>query len=290
MNSFKGIHIPLLTPFHEDGSLALELIPGMVEHHIENGVDGFYVGGSSGEAFLMTDEERVKLMEAVAKACKNRVGMMAHIGSIGTDKTLALGLTAMELGYDSVSSVPPFYYGFSKEETKDYYLTLADKIELPMVIYNVPATTGVGFSVEEVSEMMEHPRIVGIKHTTADMFMVERLRKAAPESIIFHGCDEMLTAGLLFGANGGIGSTYNLMSKHYVELFKLTEEKRFAEAFELQKQANEITDIMIKEGLFPSMKYLLKKRGIDCGYARKPFKTLSDEAKARLDEAVTLIP
>ncbi|WP_108648997.1 N-acetylneuraminate lyase [Dongshaea marina] len=289
MQKFKGIYLPLMTPFHENGKLALELIPQIIDYQIEQGVDGFYVGGSSGEGFLLSETERAQVLQAAATANRNRVGMIAHVGAISTDLTIQLAHQAEECGYDAISATPPFYYGFSRDEIHSHYLNLADESVLPLLLYNIPATTGTSFSVDELLQLMEHPRIIGLKHTTPDMFLVEQLRQRCKDAVIFHGEDTMLSAGFLYGADGGIGSTYNLMAATYVKIYQLAQQREFSAALELQHQTNLVIDKILKLGLYQSIKYLMGLRGVDYGCCRKPFLPLSCESKKALDELNSLM-
>ena len=290
MKKLEGIYVPLMTPFHEDGTLALELIPEMVDYLVESGVHGLYVGGSSAEGFLMSDEERIRVSAAVAKATDDRIGLIAHVGAISTDHTVAMGKAALDQGYQAISAVPPFYWGFSKDVIRTHYEYIADNVALPLLLYNIPGTTGVNFSSDELIAMMEHEQIIGVKHTTHDMVTVERLRTARPDSIIFHGADDMLTAGMLFGANGGIGTTNNLMPKTYVKLYELAKAGQFDEAFTLQKQVNQVTEKTVELGIYQAIKMLMKMKGVDFGYCRRPFLPLDQKAVAEVEMMFENLP
>ncbi|MGJ3493716.1 N-acetylneuraminate lyase [Piscirickettsia salmonis] len=282
--NFQGIYLPLMTPFHEDGSLALDKLANMMDYQINKGVAGFYVGGSSGEGFLLSEAERAEVIKVAAEVNQQRVGMIAHVGVISTDLTAQLADVAVKAGYDAISATPPFYYAFSQEEIHQHYVYLAEQCPLPLLLYNIPGTTGISFNVEQLLSLMEHPRIIGLKHTTTDMFLVEQLRQRSEDAVIFHGEDSMLSAGLFYGANGGIGSTYNIMSASYIKLYEHAQCGEMDEALKLQHQVNHVTDAILKIGLFQSLKYLMQLRGVDYGVCRKPFLPLTKEKKQALEQ------
>lgn len=282
----QGIYLPLMTPFSSNGLLQLDKIPAMVEHHITQGVHGFYIGGSSSECFLMSIDERQQVLNAVSSVNNGRVPLIAHVGAIALHEALQLIDSAVAAGYDAISATPPFYYGFSKAEMIQYYKSLAQYSPIPLLLYNIPGTTGVNFDHKELLELSELENVIGIKHTTTDMFFIERLRQAIPESIIFHGEDTMLISGLQMGASGGIGSTYNLMSKQYVELYQAVLEGDLDKALERQKQVNRVTEVLLDVGVYQGIKYAMGELGIDYGECRAPFLGLDSEAKSKINKMI----
>ncbi len=278
----QGIFLPLMTPFHPDGALALEKLEPMIEYHLQQGVHGFYVGGSSSECFMMTLDERQDVFKAVSKIVDQRVPLIAHVGAISLHEVkILLGCVEKE-AYQAVSATPPYYYAFTKYEITHFYQSLAKISSLPVILYNIPGTTGVNFSHDELFALSALDNVIGIKHTTNDMFFIERLREKCPQSIIFHGEDTMLINGLQMGASGGIGSTYNLMSKHYVDIFNAMAEGNASKALQLQHQVNEVTEVLVKVGVYQGIKFAMKEKGIDYGECREPFLPLCDEHKAQL--------
>lgn len=282
----QGIYLPLMTPFSSNGLLQLDKIPAMVEHHITQGVHGFYIGGSSSECFMMSIDERKQVLNAVSSVNNGRVPMIAHVGTIALHESLQLIDSAVAADYDAISATPPFYYGFSKAEVIHYYKSLAQYSPIPLLLYNIPGTTGVTFEHQELLQLSELENVVGIKHTTTDMFFVERLRQAKPESIIFHGEDTMLISGLQMGASGGIGSTYNLMSQQYVELYQAVREGHLDKALERQKQVNRVTEVLLDVGVYQGIKYAMGELGIDYGECRAPFLGLDSEGKNKINKMI----
>ena len=276
---FKGIFTALLTPFDKENKINEKALETLVKHNLSMGVKGFYVCGSTGEAFLLSTDERKQVMEIV-KDCAKDATLIAHIGSVNEAEATELAKCAEKLGYDAISSVAPFYYKFSFEEIKGYYNRLADSVNLPMLVYHFPAFSGVNMGVGEISQFLENDKFMGIKFTSNDFFTLEQVKSKFPEKIVYNGFDEMFLSGLSMGADGGIGSTYNFMADKFVKIQKLFSENRIAEAQEVQREANRIITLLCRFGVMQAEKEVLNQLGIDFGECRKPFLALNDEQKA----------
>jgi len=278
----KGVIPALITPFKEDGSIYENSLRNLVDHLIESGVGGFYITGSTGEGFLMTPEERKRVVEIVIEQTAKRVPVIAHVGTIDTNTAIDLAKHAYNTGADAISSVPPFYYRFEFNEIYNYYKELASSVSIPLVIYNIPATTGVEIGLPAIKKLAEIDNVMGIKYTSFNHYDMQRISEFNNGRItVFSGADEMCVSGLIMGAVGLIGSFYNLMPDLYVKIYKQVVEKK--DIVSAQKNlliANDIIQVVLKYGtsaaqigIKPAMKFM----GIDCGTVRKPFKRLNAE-------------
>jgi N-acetylneuraminate lyase len=285
MRDLKGIHAALITPFKANGEVNYTVLKNIVEHLIKSGIDGFYVGGSTAEAFLLTVEERKNILEAVVEANNSRAKIIAHTGSIGTDLTVDLALHAKKAGADAISAVTPFYYKFSNEEVLNYYYEIADRTEMPTIIYNFPNLTGFSLSVKNLEDLAKNKNIAGVKYTAMDLYTLERFKYLNPNMTIFNGFDEVFLYGLMAGADGGIGSTYNFMPKKYRKLLDLFNAGKYDEARIMQHEINDLIDVVAKYGAMATAKEFLTLEGFDCGICRSPNKPLSAEAKADIKKA-----
>ena len=286
-NKFKGIFPALLTPFDSDGTINIDALKALVKWNMEKGVDGFYVGGSTAEAFLLSDTERELVYRTVAEAVDGRITLIAHIGSISTEQAIHFGKTAKELGYDAISAIAPFYYKFSFKQIKKHYYDIVDAVDMPMIIYNFPNFSGVNLSVEEVAEFFCDDRFIGIKHTSNDFFALEQFKSNFPDKLVFNGFDEMFLSGLSMGADGGIGSTYNFMADKYITINKLFSDGKMEEALILQRECNRIIKALCKVGVMEGEKEVLCQLGFDFGNARAPFSELTVEQKNFIKENIT---
>lgn len=278
MEKFKGIFTALLTPFDKNYKVNEKELEKLVKFNIENGVTGFYVGGSTAEAFLLSTDERKQIMDVVKDVAPNHT-LIAHIGSINEIEAKELGKHAQNLSYDLVSSVAPFYYKFSFNEIKNYYFRLAEASQLPMLVYHFPAFSGVNMGVDEMSEFLSDDRFIGIKYTSNDFFTLEQCKTNFPDKIVYNGFDEMFLAGLSMGADGGIGSTYNFMADKFVHIQNLFKNNHIEEAQQVQKEVNRMITILCKIGVMQAEKEVLNQLGFDFGNCRPPFGIPTDEEK-----------
>ncbi|MDD3766418.1 MAG: N-acetylneuraminate lyase [Eubacteriales bacterium] len=286
MKTFKGIFPALLTPFYDDGTINKESLKKLIEMNLDKGVSGFYVGGSTAEAFLLEVEVRRKLLKIAKEIAKDRCTLIAHVGSISTEQAITLAKQAEMLKYDAISAIPPFYYKFGFEQIKKYYMDIVKSVNLPMIIYMFPAFSGVSLTVENIAEILKDERIIGIKFTSNDFYLMERIKTMFKDKLLYNGYDEMFISGLLMGADGGIGSTYNFMSEKFIKMMDYINNGENGKALELQREANNIIEALMKVGVLEGEKEILNLLGIDFGLCRPPFKTISKEESAFLREAV----
>lgn len=280
-----GYHAALPTPFSEDGESLRDSSVGLLaERAAQQGLDGIYVAGSTGEAFLLSEPERMRVL-AAAREAKGRLATIAHVGDPNPEVSLRLAGEAARLGYDAVSAVPPFYYPYRFDELRAHYGRLAGATDLPFLVYNFPALAGVTLSPVQLGELLSLPNVVGVKNTCPDHFALERLRRVAPDATLLNGFDETLLAGLALGCDGGIGSTYNLQGTRIVEIACAAVEGRMDEARRLQGKANALIEVLVEHGIFPALKHVLERIGIPMGPCRPPFAPLTPAAVAALDEA-----
>ena len=267
MKDFKGVYAALMTPFHEDGSLDKEGLVRLAEHCIGSGLTGLYVGGSTGEGFLLTEEERMEVFRIVGKAMQGKCNLFAHVGAIST-----------------VSAVAPFYYSFPLEAIQTYYGDIMHATSLPMLMYNFPNAGGFNGMLDVVNSFIHDDKLLGIKHTSQNLFELEQFKHLERELFVFNGFDEMLVAGLSMGADGGIGSTYNFMPGIILDIYNNFVKGDIQAAQAAQEKADEIITAIIPYGTFQMEKEILNDLGIHVGGCRKPFLPLSAEGKKKAKE------
>ena len=285
MKQFEGIFPALLTPFDKNDRVNERELEKLVKFNVEKGATGFYVGGSTAEAFLLSMDERKLIMDVVKSAAPNQT-LIAHVGSISESQAIELGKHASRLGYDVVSSVAPFYYKFSFEEIKNYYFRVAEESALPMLVYHFPAFSGVNMGVKEMGAFLSDEKFIGIKYTSNDFFTMERCKTNFPNKLVYNGYDEMFLAGLSMGADGGVGSTYNFMVDKFVKIKKLFDENKLSEAQALQQQVNGIISVLCQVGVMQAEKEVLNQLGFDFGVCRKPFGEPTVEQKKLIAEKI----
>lgn len=288
MNSFGGIYPAIVTPFTASGHLDEEAVGKLASFLIERGVDGFYVGGTTGEGLLQSSETRRRMVQLIVERARHsQTRVIAHVGACSTDDAVALAKAAADVGADAVSSIPPVFYRVSFAGLCEYYRTVAEATDLPLLIYHIPALSGVGLSLGEMGRLLDLENVVGIKFSDYNHFFLRQIREHHPESIVFSGNDEVFLPALVMGAHGSIGLTLNFMPQMYVGIYRAYRQGDLAEAQRLQFLANRTIEIVIERGSLGACKAMMKMLGIDCGLPRGPVMPIegaaSDELRQELE-------
>ncbi|WP_413743014.1 N-acetylneuraminate lyase [Sodalis sp. RH15] len=276
--ALTGVITALLTPYDEQFRIDEASLRSLVRHNIQQGVDGLYVGGSTAEALLQNSAERRGVLRIVAEEAKGKLALVAHIGGISTAESCALAEAAAEYGYDAVSAVTPFYYPFTFPELRAHYSDIIAAAQgKPMIIYNIPAMSGVKLGMEELGELLSLPNVAALKHTSGDFYQLEQIHRAYPDKILYNGYDEIFLSGQMAGAQGGIGSTYNVMGWRYQGILRALANRDIDLARRIQSSCNQVIDVLVKTGVFGGLKTILQEWGvIRCAACRKPFSPVQE--------------
>ena len=225
-----GIYSASITAYDAAGAIDAGALQAVMERNLAEGAAGFFVGGSSGECFLLTEAERIQVFEAAA-ALRGRTNLIAHVGAIGTGEAVRYAKAAMALGFDFCAATAPFYYGFTPAQICRYYYAIAEASGAPVLIYNFPGNTHREFDVADPDyiALFRSGAILGVKQTNYNLFQMERILNLNPDLIAFDGYDETMVAGQALGCIGSIGSTFNMMLPHYKKIFTLFDEGKRAE-------------------------------------------------------------
>jgi N-acetylneuraminate lyase len=279
--NFHGILPAVVTPFDENESFAPAAFERLLERLYGAGIHGLYVNGQTGEGLLQPVEQRKRVAEVALRSTPAGKSVIVHVGAHRTADALELARHAARIGAHAVASLPPLGpYSFA--EIRAYYQALAEVSELPVLVYYFPAICPAIQGTQQVLELLEIPNVIGLKFTDFDLYKLSLIKKR--DCVIFNGHDEVLIAGLLMGADGGIGSFYNLIPRLLVEAFGLARQNRWEEARQVQGQINELVEIGLRFPLIPAIKSILRWQGLDCGEALAPRRRLTDEESRRLKE------
>lgn len=283
----KGLFSALLVPFDENGNIKEQGLRQIVRNNIDvQKVDGLYVNGSSGENFMLSTEQKKQIFKIVSEENNGQVKLIAQVGSLNLNEAVELGQYATELGYDSLSAVTPFYYRFNFEEIKDYYETIIEATNNNMIIYAIPALTGVSMDMTQFDELFQNQKVIGVKYTDGNFYMLERLRKRYPDKLIYSGFDEMLIYGVISGVDGAIGSTYNINGQNARKIIDLCHEGKVDEAYQVQHETNDLIEKVLELGLYQTLKEILNQKGIDAGTCKKPMSPFDSSKLADVKKLV----
>ncbi|MFM1534196.1 N-acetylneuraminate lyase [Helcococcus ovis] len=278
----KGLYSALLVPFNEDGSVNEEGLRKIIRHNIDKmNIDGLYVGGSSGENFLLGKEEKKQIFEIAKDEAKDQIKLIAQIGSSNIYEAIELGKFVTDLAYDAISAVTPFYYRFNADEVYNYYKEITENVENDLIIYSIPLLTGVDMGIKDFERLFKLPRIVGVKYTSADFYLLERLRKTFKQQLIFSGFDEMLVPAVANNVDGAIGSTYNVNGIRSRQIFDAVKSNDLQKALEIQNLTNDFISAVLNNGLYQTLKYILQRevKSDKQFYSRKPMAQITEEQK-----------
>jgi N-acetylneuraminate lyase len=279
----KGAYSALFTPYTRDNRINTDMVGRLVEHQLAGGLRGFFVGGSTGEGMLLTLDERKQLLEAVVGANRGRGKVIAHVGAVRTEDSVALARHAADAGADWVSSVPPVYFAQTFEGTLYHYRQIAEATDLPFMVYAFRTTV----EPERDARLFEIRNLKGMKFTNSNYYSIQQLqlRLGAP-ALFLSGMDELMIAALAMGCfQGGIGTTYNLLPRHFAEICRLVNDANDAAAARpLQAEANAVIALMLKHGNMSYAKAMMRFIGLDCGYCRGPIAPLTEDEYARFAE------
>ncbi|NWG12644.1 MAG: dihydrodipicolinate synthase family protein [Acidobacteria bacterium] len=276
-----GVIPALVTPVGPEGELDLQTIPELVNFLLSRRVSGLFVAGSTGEGFYLTPEEKKLLVESVVRAVHRRVPVIVHLASMNFREILDLAEHARRVGADMVSSVVPFYYSYSLEEIRDYYLRIAEVSGLPLIAYALVQVMNPAVPPREfVRMLLEVKGLYGIKFSCSDMYYLQRLKQHSPEELRYYGgWDSLALAMFMMGAVGVIGSQYNALPEIWIALYSAFVRGDLARARQIHDRLSYFMSQYESVPPAARAKYILRLRGVDVGGQRLPQRPLSREQK-----------
>lgn len=265
----------IYTMLDKDGNIDVPAQKKLVRHLINKGVDGFYIGGATGEGFCLDTEDRKTVIKACIEEINGESLAIAYTGSNNTKTAIELSKYAESVGADYVSSIPPHIGNFSFEMIKDYYTDIASSVNIPLLIYS--NSMWGSFTEKQTYEICNIPNCVGMKYTSFNHYLMKRCKMIMPDKLIFSGADEMIGSAMISGVEGAIGSTYNFSPEIFIKLRDTFEKGDMAEFVRLNEACTAIVDAFVRNNYSPSMKAILSKFGFGQGYSRKPTPTFTEK-------------
>ena len=277
---FSGIIPAIFSVYDENLQVKKDTVKKLVNYQLDNGSTGFYVGGNTGECTILPAQVRKDMLSAVLEANAGRGKIMAHIGAGHLDETLDLLKDANEKGVDAIASLPPSltrYYNI--DETLEYYKILAGESKAPVYAYVTPVLNG--NLVDFAKKILDIDNVAGIKISIPDYYMFGKVTAIKESANILNGPDETLICGLAEGADGGIGTSYNMCPALAVALYNAFNAGDMAKARELQRRLNSVIDIPLGRNL-AYWKAVMTCMGFDMGYTLRPQQLPTEEELAIL--------
>ena len=283
---FKGALTALVTPF-KDNSIDEEALSKHIENQIEGNINGLVPCGTTGESATLTHEEHRRVIEITVEAAGGRVPVIAGTGSNSTTESVMLTGFAKEAGADAALIITPYYNKPSQEGLFQHYKKIAESVDLPILLYNVPSRTAVNMSPETTARLSEIDTIVGIKEATGDLEQVSETLRLAREGFILLSGDDSATLPILsVGGHGVISATANLVPGDMARMCTAFEEGRTKEARELHERLLPLCMAMFIETNPVPVKTALSMMGVMSDALRLPLVGMAEENKAILKRAL----
>jgi len=286
---FKGSLVAIVTPMHEDGELDLECFRTLIDFHIAQGTDGIVVVGTTGESPTVDFDEHRLLMQTAVDHVTGRIPVIAGTGANSTREAIDLSIYAKDAGVDACLSVAPYYNKPTQEGLFQHFKAIAEAVDLPHILYNVPGRTVTDIANNTALRLAEIPNIVGIKDATGDIGRgSDLLRRAPPDFHIYSGDDASGLALLLLGAQGVISVTANVAPKLMHDMCTAAFTGNLAVARAINNQLLRLhTDLFVEANPIP-VKWAVTQMGLIGHGIRLPLTPLSSQHHPLIREAMHL--
>jgi 4-hydroxy-tetrahydrodipicolinate synthase len=282
----KGIITPLVTPMTEDEKINEKELRVQVDRMIAAGISGLFTLGTNGEFYALTGEEKLEVLRIVVDENRGRIPVYAGTGCIGARETIALSRKAQELGVDALSIVSPYYVAVTQDDIYSYFSEIAESVDLPIILYNIPARTGNNIDYTTVRKLAKYKNIVGVKDSSGSFDNTLRyIEDTDGRLAVLAGNDSLILWTLLAGGKGAIAGTANVFPEISVGIYKLWQKGDIEEAKKLQIKLRPLRDVMRLGNPNSVVKRAMNLLGYPVGPARKPVSGINPKIDEELMKA-----
>ena len=283
---FKGAGVAIITPFTEDG-VNFEELSRIIEDQIKGGTDAIVITGTTGESATMSDAEHRAAIKFAVEQVKGRIPVIAGTGSNETSYAIALSKYAEEVGADALLVVTPYYNKCTQKGLVAHYTAIADAVNIPIVLYDVPSRTGVAISTESYVKLSKHPNIVAVKEANGDLSKILRLIAAVGDDLVLYsGNDDQIVPILSLGGQGVISVLSNVAPKETHDMCQAFFDGDTEKAAKMQIDYTDLIDALFCEVNPIPVKVAMRKLGYDAGPLRMPLCEMEPENEAKLEAAL----
>lgn len=285
----RGIITPILTPLTADEQFNEREFRNQINRLINAGVSGIFALGTNGEFYAFSQEEKIKIMEVAVDEVKGRVPVYAGTGCVTTQETIKLSKIAKEIGVDVLSVISPYFVSASQDDLYRHFSSVAKAVDLPILLYNIPARTGNSIAPATVKKLAAYDNIIGIKDSSGNFDNTLRyIENTDPRLNVLAGSDSLILWTLMAGGTGAISGCSNVFPELMVSIYKLWAEGKFEEANEAQKKIRPFRNVMQKGNPNSVVKRAVNLLGYPVGPAREPSNCDNPEIDAELLEVFKL--
>lgn len=292
LEKFTGIIPAFYACYDDQGNISESRTNALCDYLFEKGVQGVYVGGSSGECIYQSLDERKAVLSYVANNLKGKMTLIAHVGAPSTRDSIELAKHAAALGYDALSAIPPIYFKLPDSAVYKYWSDIMEATPLSFIIYNIPQTTGYTLTTSLFEKLLTNKKVIGVKNSSMPTMDIERFKRVGGKDVVvFNGPDEQYVAGRIMGAGAGIGGTYAVMPELFLQANQFVLAGKFEEAGQIQSDINDIIIALcsLKGSMYAGIKEVLRLRGVNIGSVRAPLEGVSAEDAGPIQDVMKLI-
>ena len=284
---FTGAGVAIVTPMNEDGSINYEEFGKIIDFQIENGTDAIIVCGTTGESSTMTDEEHKECIRYCVERVAKRVPVIAGTGSNDTAYAIELSKEAESLGADGLLVVTPYYNKSTQRGLVAHFTAIADAVNIPIVLYNIPGRTGVNIAIDTYKQLGKHKNIVAVKEASGNLSYIAKLIAECGDLLdVYSGNDDQIVPIMSLGGKGVISVLSNVMPKEAHQIAQYCLDNNCAEAAKLQiKLLKFINNLFIEVNPIP-VKEAMNMAGWKCGIGRMPLYPMADENRQILKDSM----
>ncbi len=283
---FTGSGVALVTPFTDD-FVDFDRLGQLIDYHVEQGTDALIVCGTTGEASTQTIPEHLATVEFCIKKAAGRIPVIAGTGSNDTAHAVMMSQNAEKSGADALLLVTPYYNKTTQKGLIRHFTYIADRVNIPIILYNVPSRTGMGFTAATYQELAKHPNINGVKEASGDFSLIAQTRSICPEDFyIWSGNDDQTVAMMSLGAKGVISVAANVVPAEMAKMTHLALEGNFAEAARLQLSLYDLMKALFIEVNPVPVKTAMNLLGWDVGMLRMPLCDMTEQNLQTLKQAL----
>lgn len=286
--NWKGVYPAITTKFNEDESIDFETYRSNLEKQIAAGIHGIVVAGTLGEASTLTDKEKFELVDAALEVSAGQIPVILNIAEGSTRKAIEMARQAQERDADGLMLLPPMMYKADDREVIEFFGSVAESMDLPILIYNNPVDYGIEVTMDMLEELVEHDNIQAIKESTRDLTNVTRIINRFGDRIkILPGVDTLATEALIMGAHGWVAGIVAAFPKETVAIYELVKAKRFEEARELFRWYLPLCELDINSKLVQNIKLAEVATGLGTEHVRPPRLPLAGEEREHVQNVIS---
>ena len=284
---FTGAGVAIVTPMNADGSVNYDGLGAIIDEQVENGTDAIIICGTTGESSTLTDEEHIECIRYCVKRVNKRIPVIAGTGSNDTAYAIQLSKEAEAAGADALLVVTPYYNKTSQRGLVAHFTAIADAVNIPMILYNVPSRTGVNIAVETYKTLSKHKNIVAAKEASGNLSAVAKIISACGDDLdVYSGNDDQIVPIMALGGKGVISVLSNVLPKETHEMAQLCLDNNVAEAAKLQIKYLELINALFCDVNPIPVKEAMNLMGKNVGSCRLPLYGMEQEKIDKLASAL----